>query len=65
MCEVNDFMNGLEQVCFDKSVESQGEKSYPYAYGYFNSVMANTLHKLNLTKKQKKVLENQLKYWSK
>jgi|GEM_PF-4873359 len=61
MCEVNDFMNGLEQVCFDKSVEGTGEKNYPYAYGYFHSVMANTLHNLHLTKKQKKVLEQKLK----
>lgn len=65
MCEVNDFVKGLEQVCFDKSVESYGEKSYAYAYGFFSAVMANTLHNLNLTKKQKKELENQLKYWSK
>lgn len=61
MCEVNDFVNGLEQLSFNKSVESVGEKNYAYAYGYFNSVMANTLHNLNLTKKQKKVLEQQLK----
>ena len=61
MCEVNDFINGLEQVCFDKSIESYGEKSYAYAYGFFSSVMTNTLNNLNLTKKQKKVLEQQLK----
>ena len=65
MCEVNEFVNGLEQLSFERSVESVGEKSYAYAYGYFSSVMANTLNNLNLTKKQKKELENQLKYWSK
>jgi hypothetical protein len=65
MCEVNDFINGIEQVCFDKSVESVGERNHAYAYGCFNSIMANTLHNLNLTKKQKKILEQQLNYWSK
>lgn len=63
MCEVNNFVNTLEQLSFERSVESVGEKSYAYAYGYFSSVMANTLNNLNLTKKQKKVLEQQLKYF--
>ena len=59
--EINDFVNALEELTFEKSRESIGEKSYAYAYGYFSSVMSNTLHGLNLTKKQKKVLEQKLK----
>lgn len=62
--EISDFVDGLEKISFERAVESVGEKSYAYAYGYFNSVMANTLHNLNLTKKQKKILEQQLKNWS-
>ena len=62
--EVNDFISSVENLSFERSVESVGNKNYAYAYGYFSSVMSNTLENLNLTKKQKKVLEQQLKYWS-
>ena len=62
--EIQEFMNGMESISFKRSEESVGEKSYAYAYGYFHSVMSNTLENLNLTKKQKKILENQLKNWS-
>jgi len=61
--EIQEFMNGMESISFKRSEESVGEKSYAYAYGYFNSIMPNTLENLNLTKKQKKILENQLKNW--
>ena len=61
--EVQEFMNGLESISFERSKESLGTKSYAYAYGYFHSVMSNTLENLNLSKKQKKILENQLKNW--
>ena len=59
--EINDFVIALEELTFERSRESIGEKSYAYAYGYFSSIMSNTLHDLNLTKKQKKVLEQKLK----
>ena len=62
--EISEFVSALEELTFEKSKESMGEKSYAYAYGYFTSVMSNTLENLKLTKKQKKVLEEQIKYWS-
>ena len=62
--EIQQFMDGMEAISFERANESVGTKSYAYAYGYFHSVMSNTLENLNLTKKQKKILENQLKNWS-
>ena len=62
--EIQQFMEGMEAISFERAKESVGHKSHAYAYGYFHSVMSNTLENLNLTKKQKKILENQLKNWS-
>ena len=62
--EISEFVNALEKICENRSVESVGSKSYAYQYGFFSAVMSNTLDNLKLSKKQKKVLEEQIKYWS-
>ena len=63
--EIQEFMEGMEAISFERAKESVGHKSHAYAYGYFHSVMANTLENLNLTKKQKEILAEKLQYWEK
>ena len=62
--ETKEFVIALEKISENRSIESVGSKSYAYQYGFFSAVTSVTLENLKLTKKQKKVLEEQIKYWS-
>ena len=63
--EIHEFMTALENISFERSEACLGEKSYAYSYGFFHSVMTNTLNSMNLTKKQKAILAEKLQYWEK
>ena len=58
--DVTSIMNEIFAIGLEKSEKSVGDRNYPYAYGWMIAQTESILNELELSTKQKKVLQARL-----